>query len=273
LSALQEACSGLLAAFKDTSQLRDRLATEGRKLQASAQAAASAGRGAEDGRGVMAVAQALQMAATRCNAAVQQIEAAEEAGKRFVQRTVGGSYGGGGLDTDGAARAWAGMAPDSGLASGFSSDKVESCWSSGLETSGGRAYYDESENGHEMRGMASLLAPFPGEYTVDMHGSTAHVSVGGTQLDASELAELIRADQAWQGQPVRLFSCDTGKGSDPIAARLAHELGVQVTAPDALAYSNAMGESWVAAAWKDKDLGELVVRVPGKPGHWRTFDP
>lgn len=115
MSALQEACSGLLAAFKDTSQLRNRLAVEGRKLQASAQAAAAAARSAENSHAVMAVAQALQMAATRCNAAVQQIEAAEEAGKRFVQRTVGGAYGGSGGAPDDVA-AWAGL--DRGVSKG-----------------------------------------------------------------------------------------------------------------------------------------------------------
>jgi hypothetical protein len=125
-----------------------------------------------------------------------------------------------------------------------------------------------------MRALAASLKPFAGQYTVDVHGSSSNVSVGDAQLSAHELAELVRADPEWRGRPVRLFSCNTGRGSQPIAAGLAKELDVNVTAPKNLVWSNSAGESWVGS-YEWKMVGGTMQRVPGAPqaNGWSTFNP
>jgi hypothetical protein len=154
----------------------------------------------------------------------------------------------------------------------FGSAALEAIWAGGIETPAGRAYFPPDEG--SFRELAVAISPFAGEYTVDMHGTSDSVSYGDSQLDASELAELIAADPAWGGQPVRLFSCNTGRGENPIAAQLAILLGVRVTAPDDLVWSYADGEIAVAPSRFELVNGELS-KVPdrSREGSWREFEP
>jgi hypothetical protein len=154
----------------------------------------------------------------------------------------------------------------------FSSDTVARCWSLGLSTPAGRAYYGSSD--HTMRELASTLKPSRGEYTVDMHGTSTSVSVEGQPLDAAQLAELVRADSRWDGRPVRLFSCNTGQDERTIAAELARNLNVKVTAPRSLAWSNRAGDSWVAP-YEWKMVNGVLQRLGGSPlaDGWQRFDP
>jgi len=155
----------------------------------------------------------------------------------------------------------------------FSSPEVAGAWRSGIDTRAGRAYYTLDEN--EMRAFARALPPFSGEYTVDMHGTPDHVTFGSTSFDASQLSELVRADGKWNSRPVRLFSCRTGQGDRPIAQELANHLGVEVTAPTELVWSNHGGDFFVApGTWRT--IGETKVFVPGPQpagGGWRTLGP
>jgi len=152
----------------------------------------------------------------------------------------------------------------------FSSDALSAGWASSVATRAGRAFFPPEET--VMRELAARLTPFAGEYTVDAHGASTSVSIGGTQTGARELAELVRADPAWKGRPVRLFSCNTGKGPRPLAAGLARELDVDVTAPTDLVWSNSAGRSWVGS-YDWKMVGGTMQRVPGPPDAdgWRTF--
>lgn len=154
----------------------------------------------------------------------------------------------------------------------FSNAAVADSWTLGFGTPAGRAYFSTEDPG--MRALASALKPFLGEYTVDVHGSSTSVSVGEAQLGPSDLAELVQADPDWGGRPVRLFSCETGSGAHPIAADLADELDVKVTAPKNLVWSNDRGESWVGS-YEWKMVGGTMQRVPGPPevDGWSTFDP
>lgn len=172
----------------------------------------------------------------------------------------GGAEAGGSVSATGAAPAR------------FTSDKVASCWSVGFSTPAGRAYYAESDS--TMRELAVALKPSPSQYTVDLHGSQTSVQVGGQELDAAQLAELVRADPRWQGRQVRLFSCETGAGDRPIAQELATWLQVGVTAPTSLAWSNIAGEAWVAP-YEWRIVNGTLQRVPGAPdpNGWRRFDP
>lgn len=144
--------------------------------------------------------------------------------------------------------------------------------SPGFETAGGRAYYPPSEQEH--RAAAAALPPFSGEYTLDAHGSTEHVFIAEEALSAAEVAELISADERWAQQPVRLFSCNTGRGDAPIAQELAKLLGVRVTAPDGIAWSSADGRFGVAPV-EVKTVQGVVVEVANfeREGCWREFHP
>ena len=155
----------------------------------------------------------------------------------------------------------------------FSRPELGEAWNDGLDTNAGRAYYESSDT--PMRLAAERLNPFEGEYAVDMHGSPDAVHFAESSFDSGELAELIRADPRWDNRPVRLMSCETGQGDQPIAQNLANELGVPVTAPTELAWSKSDGEATVApAVWRQVD--GIWVQVPGDTpadGGWRTFSP
>jgi hypothetical protein len=155
----------------------------------------------------------------------------------------------------------------------FSSPEVAGAWKSGFDTRAGRAYYTRGDT--RLRTAAEALPPFPGEYTVDMHGTPQRVVVGDSPLDARQLSELVEADANWKNRPVRLFSCLTGRGDRPIAQELADHLGVKVTAPTDLVWSDPAGAHVVApGVWKT--IGGTKVMVPGSEpadGGWRTFSP
>jgi hypothetical protein len=155
----------------------------------------------------------------------------------------------------------------------FSSPQVAGAWRAGIDTRAGRAYYTADEK--EMRGFARALPPFSGEYTVDLHGAPDHVTIGDATFDAGQLSELVRADRRWNEQPVRLFSCETGQGDRPIAQDLANHLGVEVTAPTELVWSNHSGDFFVApGTWRT--MGGTKVFLPGPQpagGGWRTLGP
>jgi hypothetical protein len=144
--------------------------------------------------------------------------------------------------------------------------------SSGFDTPGGRAYYPSTEP--ELRKASAALPEFPGEYTFDAHGSSEHVFIGDETLPAREVAELIEGDPRWGGRPVRLFSCDTGRGEMPIAQKLADILKVKVTAPEGLAWSAADGRHGVYPI-ETRVVQGVVVEVPNynAEGSWREFHP
>jgi hypothetical protein len=152
----------------------------------------------------------------------------------------------------------------------FSSTAVEAVWAEGIKTPGGRAYFTPGERG--LRELAVVLPQFAGEYSIDMHGTSDCVFYGATELDAADLAELIAADPNWEGRPVRLFSCNTGRGENPIAAQLARQLEVRVTAPDDLAWSFADGEV-VVAPFKYEMVHGQLCKVPDRDreGKWHAF--
>jgi hypothetical protein len=142
----------------------------------------------------------------------------------------------------------------------------------GCDTPGGRAYYPPTEP--DLREAAAALPAFPGEYTFDAHGSSEHVFIGEETLSAPDVAELIEADENWGGRPVRLFSCDTGRGESPFAEQLAKALKVKVTAPAGRAWSLADGRYGVFPI-ETKLVQGVVVEVPNTKaeGSWRVFNP
>jgi hypothetical protein len=135
-----------------------------------------------------------------------------------------------------------------------------------LDTNAGSAYY--GPNDAVMREAAQEVNPEAGYHTVDMHGSaddSDHVyfqSENGAleSLSADQLADVIRDNDNWDGQPVRLFSCWTGQdppgGGDAFGQQLADSLGVEVRAPTTPISNDSYGNP---------------VLLGG--GEWRTFQP
>ncbi len=149
---------------------------------------------------------------------------------------------------------------------------VKSHWDTGFATPGGRAYFAPKET--SLRKLATALPGFPGEYTFDAHGDSEHVYIGDDALTAADVVELIEADSAWGHRPIRLFSCNAGRGDKPIAAEVADLAKVRVTAPDDYAWSGADGRVVVAPV-KATTVDGVVVEVPDydREGSWREFDP
>ena len=108
--------------------------------------------------------------------------------------------------------------------------------------------------------------PSSGNYKVGGHGNpeTVHDSKGNP-LSPKELADKIKSDPKYKpGTPVDLLACNTGKGKNPYAERLAKELNATVNAPDNYIWYYPEGKTAVAPA-KGGDLGKGIdLNNPGK---------
>ena len=77
----------------------------------------------------------------------------------------------------------------------------------------------------------------PGIFTIYAHGgpqsmnAPSILSQYGERLGPEQVADMIR-DSHWNGEPIWLKSCNTGKDPDGFAQILADELGVEVYAPN-----------------------------------------
>lgn len=268
MSELQSLCRALEESVQPLPELARGLDQRAARLRAVAAEVGRAARQVDGGPPVGGVVNGLLEAAAALEASGRSLVGAAQQSRNYVARNVSGGAGsamGGGAD-----RGDPGDAATGGPQ--FSTEALAAAWASSFATPAGRAFFAADEK--DIRESAAALKPFAGEYTVDAHGSPTGVSIGETQIGAKEVAELIRADPAWKGRPVRLFSCNTGKGPDPIAAQVARELDVEVTAPSNLVWSNSAGQSWVAPyAWTM--VGGTWQRVSGPPeaGGWRTFGP
>ncbi|MET0297843.1 MAG: hypothetical protein ABW024_10605 [Microbacterium sp.] len=120
------------------------------------------------------------------------------------------------------------------------------------------------------RHAAADVPVYPGEYTIDLHGSPNAVQGGdGSMMDAAQFAEHIRRRTDWDGQtPIRLFSCDTGADPNGFAQQLSTNLGVDVTAPTQPVWSQANGTPFVTGI-------DPVTGAPDWPptGTWVHFTP
>src|SRR5207302_3006021 len=107
-----------------------------------------------------------------------------------------------------------------------------------------------------------------GYLDVVAHGSSKVVRTGGQTLDAKALADVIRMDPQFTGQPIRLLVCNAGKGSNSLAEQLSTELGVAVQAPEKYLFTRADGTYYVAGG---KRVGNKIVPVHSDPGDFVDF--
>jgi len=147
--------------------------------------------------------------------------------------------------------------------------RLNRIWKESRPTADGRGFYEKNDD--EMWTLAESVVPYPGRYTADLHGNAHTFRVGRHDLDAGQLAALIRKDDNWRGRPLLLVSCETGRGDDPIAQKLANELGVAVTAPTELAYSDEYGRVYSTSRYRN-EAGRVVQTWP-PDGVWLDFQP
>jgi len=144
-----------------------------------------------------------------------------------------------------------------------------------LKTAEGSAFYYADDA--KFRRASQDVPDFPSEYVVDVHGDAKHVGLIDSdgyprELNADEFAEVLKRT-SWNGEPVRLFSCNTGELSKGFAQELADQLGVEVTAPTAPVWSlrNERGEV-LSPVVSEKDPTTGGPKYP-QTGDWISFWP
>lgn len=118
-------------------------------------------------------------------------------------------------------------------------------------------------DGDPLNENVKRVKPLKTYFDVAMHGSQTAVGFGSEETNMSPrlLASVIRHSNGWNGQKVRLLSCNTGKRIENdycFAEELANALGVKVKAPTDVLYIPTNGEMYVG------DTGE---------GYFETYKP
>lgn len=114
------------------------------------------------------------------------------------------------------------------------------------------------------------VKPAKGYFDVALHGSSSAVGFGTekTNMSPRMLASVIRHSEDWNGQDIRLLSCNTGKQVRDeycFAEELANALGVKVKAPNETLYIHRDGRLQVG----DNGNGEMVSFCPNQRGRMR----
>ena len=109
------------------------------------------------------------------------------------------------------------------------------------------------------------VQPDGDKFDVAMHGLPTSVAFGGNTANMSPrtLAEVIRHNENYHGQDIRLLSCETGvqvNGDYCFAEELANALGVTVWAPNDLLFVNSNGTIKIG----DQGQGTFVPFVPNQ---------
>ena len=114
------------------------------------------------------------------------------------------------------------------------------------------------------------VKPAKGYFDVALHGSSSAVGFGTekTNMSPRMLASVIRHSEGWNGQNIRLLSCNTGKQVRDeycFAEELANALGVKVSAPNDLLYFSGNGGFYVG----EHGEGKMLSFYPNQRGRRR----
>ena len=109
--------------------------------------------------------------------------------------------------------------------------------------------------------LAANIPKKEGCYDVVIHGAPKAVSFFGERTDAKTIAEILKQRKDYNGGPIRLLSCSTGKGKDCFAQRLANELGVVVEAPDDVIWARS-DKTYTIGPTIYKNTGAMKTFVP-----------
>lgn len=126
--------------------------------------------------------------------------------------------------------------------------------------------------GYDPRTLSNLerVRRVDGVHDVVVHGTPDNVFIAGHvnpagvakttyEISPHQVVESIRNNPNYTGGPIRLVSCHSGAGAEPLAQSVANEMGAPVYAP-----TNRMGV--------DRTLG-IQEPVIDKGGYWRIFLP
>lgn len=89
------------------------------------------------------------------------------------------------------------------------------------------------------------------------------------EVDVASLADWIRRLPGYEGGPIRLLACDSGRFSNGAAKELADELGVVVSAPDKSVYVDFDGK--ITLADSDREYKMIVSGRKKETGQWHEF--
>ena len=157
-------------------------------------------------------------------------------------------------------------------------NRVEGVWNASQPIPNGRSFVPSWDVA--AAGAAEVVGK-PGEYTAVIHGNPQLVGMqdaakNDVVLSPSQMADLIRSDPNWNGEPVRLVSCNTGalpgNGDDCFAQHLADELGTDVWAPSKYVFGGP-GNGW-SSSLETRTCpvtGKKVVQAkttPRRPDGW-----
>jgi hypothetical protein len=115
-----------------------------------------------------------------------------------------------------------------------------------------------------------------GVYTIDAHGvehgpDGVGIRVGAHLLTVEHLSAILDADPNYDGGPIRLLVCESGRGADSFAQRLADRRGQPVTAPTKYYGVDDNGTEFVTDVEVDAN-GVIRPKFP-PTGEMRTFEP
>jgi len=117
-----------------------------------------------------------------------------------------------------------------------------------------------------------------GVMDVVAHGTPNKIQImtknGEVWIDQRTAAKLIQRNPDYNGQSVRLLSCETGACDTGFAQNLANKLGVKVEAPTEILWAYPNGQMRVAPR-KSLDPKSPLFNMPdlNNQGAFKTFKP
>jgi len=106
-------------------------------------------------------------------------------------------------------------------------DFMDTSLPSGSEVVHGTTYTRIGQDEVSVR-VGQNAPPMEGYHDVVAHGDGSDFQVDGLPTHPAQIAEAVRTNPSYAGQPIRLLSCQSARGP---AQELANELRVEVTAP------------------------------------------
>lgn len=117
---------------------------------------------------------------------------------------------------------------------------------------------------------AAFVSP-PGVYTIAGHGDEFKMKgPSGEILRPSDVYRMMLADKDFEGKSaILLLSCETGRGTDNFAKRLANLANMPVVAADNYVFFRPNARGFFPGS-RDSETGKYI---PGTSGNWVVFRP
>jgi hypothetical protein len=159
------------------------------------------------------------------------------------------------------------------LVKGLDEDGVKAVLEGGDEFSAGDASFMDGNDDFLMYISNRSDIDANGYYDIIAHGSSDGIQIthNGEKIivDSRTAARLIQNVEGYNGQSIRLLSCNTGALDSGFAQNLANKLNINVYAPNNYLWSTPDGNYFVAGMTKDglpdlTNIGDFVLFTPGK---------